>query len=77
MIGILKINTREYLPRIYPFKYWYELHNVRIILRTKYSAVIFTGRSVNRENHLSDSGRGLGLVTCNLMIRQVVFITTV
>jgi hypothetical protein len=34
MIGILKINSRQYVLRIYPFKYWYELHNVRMILGT-------------------------------------------
>jgi hypothetical protein len=34
MIGIFKINSRQYVPRICPFKYWYELHNVRMILRT-------------------------------------------
>jgi hypothetical protein len=28
MIGILKVNSRQYVPRICPFKYWYELHNV-------------------------------------------------
>jgi hypothetical protein len=25
MIAILKMNSRQYVPRIYPFKYWYEL----------------------------------------------------
>jgi hypothetical protein len=29
MIGKLKINSRQYVPRICPFKYWCELHNVR------------------------------------------------
>jgi hypothetical protein len=34
MIGLLKINTRQYVPRICPFKYLCELHNVQMILRT-------------------------------------------
>jgi hypothetical protein len=34
LIGILKINSRQYVPRICPFKYWCELHYVRMILRT-------------------------------------------
>jgi hypothetical protein len=40
MTGILKMNSRQYVPRIYPFKYWHELHNVRMILKTNCSAVI-------------------------------------
>jgi hypothetical protein len=81
MIGILKINSKQYVPRIYPFQYWYEFHNVRMILRTNYSAVISPYRPVCctflTENRLSDSGLGLGFVTCNLMIRQVILIKVV
>jgi hypothetical protein len=39
-IGILKIYSRQYVPRICLFKYWCELHNVRMILMTDSSAVI-------------------------------------
>jgi hypothetical protein len=68
MIGILDImNSRQYVPRIYTFKYWYELHNVRMILRTNCSAVIFPW-VYGCWRTAADSGRGLGFVTCNLMI---------
>jgi hypothetical protein len=40
MIGILKLKSRQYVPRICLFKYWCELHNVRMILRMNSSAVI-------------------------------------
>jgi hypothetical protein len=40
MIGILKINSKQYVPRIYPFEYLYELHNVQMIFGTNCFAVI-------------------------------------